>query len=280
MPRFGKYQSYLSQDLQAFGQFGKIYSGIVGYTQLGGFGQFCWFRKILTKIGLPLQSVLDAGCGMGEYAFWFSETFPGSQVDAIDVDPFRIEACSQLQEKLNMKNTVHFHCLDIAQLQERKKYDLIICIDVLEHLPETKDVLDCFWNALKPGGFCYLRLPTEHQDRLFDEKHFLAYNRWEHYEGVNKDHINPLQSLSSLWEVAKNIGFQKFYATHTNGKFAKMGFELGIISENISRILYALAIPMLKGLYRLDSLVFSGEDGNGFILVLEKPVALNPGERT
>jgi len=98
--------------------------------------------------GIENPRVLDAGCGdccsvpMPSHAY----------IVGIDDSP----------EALERNNCVHQKILGDLQTYplEASSYDLIVCIDVLEHLPHPHKALQNLWQALKPGGLMILRAPN------------------------------------------------------------------------------------------------------------------------
>jgi len=43
-----------------------------------------------------------------------------------------------------------------AKYDGKGKFDIVISTEALEHTPEPRDILDCAWRALKPGGVLVL----------------------------------------------------------------------------------------------------------------------------
>jgi len=266
MVRFGKYQKYTSAYLKKLGKIGTIYQYIVGYTLIGGYNQSRWFKKILKTQGIIPNIALDAGCGRGEYSFWLAEAYPTiKKIDAYDISEDSIAACRKVQDKTGKFKNINFKKYDLTKIDEQEKYDLIFCIDVLEHLPNTFDVLCRFSKVLKPQGYCYIRIPTERQDRIFPQKYFGEYEKW-----AQEEHIGQHYDMGSLKKDLNEAGFEIVFSTYTNGFFAKLGFELGIIFEKKSKYLYALSVPFLKMLYFPDSMRFSRKSGNGLIFLAQK----------
>jgi 2-polyprenyl-3-methyl-5-hydroxy-6-metoxy-1,4-benzoquinol methylase len=91
--------------------------------------------------------VLDAGCGSQSHILYPERV----HLAGIDNCKEAVEQNRQLDEYI------------IADLQTyplpKKCYDLITCIDVIEHLPNPEQALSNMWQALKPGGTLIIRAP-------------------------------------------------------------------------------------------------------------------------
>jgi 2-polyprenyl-3-methyl-5-hydroxy-6-metoxy-1,4-benzoquinol methylase len=103
-------------------------------------------EEFLARIKNP--RVLDAGCGdccripFPPHAF----------VVGLDDSPEALERNNQVHQK-NLGDIQNYPL-------EPNSYDLITCIDVLEHLPYPQKALQNLWQALKPGGLMILRAPN------------------------------------------------------------------------------------------------------------------------
>lgn len=111
--------------------------------------------------------VLDAGAGDCRYKHYFAHTVYES-ADFCRVD------------KQYGKIT---HVCDLAKMpMGDNRYDLIICFQTLEHVPEPKDVLKEFYRVLKPGGQLWLSVP------LFYEEHEKPYDFYR-YTGYGLNYL-------------------------------------------------------------------------------------------
>jgi SAM-dependent methyltransferase len=88
-------------------------------------------RLIWSFIGkLRYNSVLDVGCGQGSPLEEIAHRRPGVELAGVDFSPRAVELA-----RLRMPNAI-FSVLDLTKETLDKKYDLIICTDVLEHIPD------------------------------------------------------------------------------------------------------------------------------------------------
>jgi trans-aconitate methyltransferase len=110
-------------------------------------------RRLIFKLldGISFDTVLDAGCGTGVLLQQISQEYPRVQLTGSEYSPHGIEfARKRLPD-------VEFHALDLSKASLQRKFDLITCIDVLEHIPDDRAALK---NLLQmTGGHMILAVP-------------------------------------------------------------------------------------------------------------------------
>lgn len=101
----------------------------------------------------PEKSVLDAGCGSSALAFILSKK--GCTVSGVDVKKHYIDFVSK-------KCKGSFYCADLRSMRLKKKFDVVTCLDVIEHFtPQDRiKVLKTLDAHLKPGGKLILSFPS------------------------------------------------------------------------------------------------------------------------
>ena len=108
------------------------------------------------KIGdLTDMRVLDFGCGVGTHGLYFAQS-GAQQVDFLDVQGPAIKYAKYRVEKRNLSDRSNFLLHDSDLGHER--YDVILCVDVMEHLANPVAALVKVMAALKHGGFLLLQV--------------------------------------------------------------------------------------------------------------------------
>jgi 2-polyprenyl-3-methyl-5-hydroxy-6-metoxy-1,4-benzoquinol methylase len=91
--------------------------------------------------------VLEAGCGSTSHV----RLPPDATLVGIDISQKQLDRNARLAERI--RGDVQAHDLGVAS------FDVIICWDVLEHLPYPERALERFVRALRPDGLLVLALP-------------------------------------------------------------------------------------------------------------------------
>ncbi|MSQ80998.1 MAG: bifunctional 2-polyprenyl-6-hydroxyphenol methylase/3-demethylubiquinol 3-O-methyltransferase UbiG [Candidatus Methylopumilus sp.] len=102
------------------------------------------------KVNLKNKKVLDVGCGGGILSESMASL--GAKVTGIDMGDkvIRIAELHALQSKLN----IDYQCTSLEEvaLKHESIFDVITCMEMLEHVPEPKKIVSLCAKLLKPGG--------------------------------------------------------------------------------------------------------------------------------
>jgi 2-polyprenyl-3-methyl-5-hydroxy-6-metoxy-1,4-benzoquinol methylase len=95
--------------------------------------------------------VLDAGTGFGQYVHFLLRNFPQARVHAVDVKPDYLARAERFMRATPYAGRVAFAQDDLTQLEAEGPFDLILSVDVMEHIAEDETVFDHFARVLRPG---------------------------------------------------------------------------------------------------------------------------------
>ncbi|WP_250657699.1 bifunctional 2-polyprenyl-6-hydroxyphenol methylase/3-demethylubiquinol 3-O-methyltransferase UbiG [Alkalimarinus coralli] len=106
------------------------------------------------RANLPGKKVLDVGCGGGILSEGLSQR--GAHVDGIDMGeaPLAVARLHGLESGVS----VNYRQITVEELasQEAGTYDVVSCLEMLEHVPEPASVIKACFQLLKPGGKLFL----------------------------------------------------------------------------------------------------------------------------
>lgn len=212
----------------------KAYIDFFGIPHIGLQVRALYFRKFMKYF--DFRSILDAGCGFGFYSFYLAKKYPLKRIDACDHNPKVIEIDKKIRDRLHCKN-LHFFQKDLLDLSESNKYDLVYCIDVLEHIKEDEQVIENIFKALRKGGIFYLHVPQKkakvHLQRFDDCARM-----------CNAGHVRKGYSKEQMVQLLEKKGFEIKKVVDTFRWFASLAWELNQISLSVLPIA-ALIFPML-----------------------------------
>ncbi len=231
------------KDSRFLGKLKKLYITIFGIPEIGFQIRSIYFKNIIAShiFSKNPQKILDAGSGIGTYAFWLGEKFTSAEVVGGEIDKDKLRFCQAMTKDLGLKNVV-FTYLDIRKLPKKNKYDLIVAIDVLEHINDYKKTLENFFHILYKHGYLYIHVPQPNQKRILN-----LLKTWHH-----EDHAREGISRISLQNYLKKLGFRIIISKETFGFFGKLAWELNHLVLARSFLLTGLTYPFLYLIARID----------------------------
>lgn len=109
-----------------------------------------WIESITVLQG---KQVLDVGCGGGILAESLSKA--GASVTGIDLSTKALKVAELHQ--LESGTTVRYRSISAEDLakEEPQSYDVVTCMEMLEHVPNPASVVQACANLCKPGGHIF-----------------------------------------------------------------------------------------------------------------------------
>lgn len=109
-----------------------------------------WIQSITVLQG---KQVLDVGCGGGILAESLSKA--GASVTGIDLSTkaLKVAELHQLESGTNVRYR-SISAEDLAK-EEPQSYDVVTCMEMLEHVPNPASVVQACANLCKPGGHIF-----------------------------------------------------------------------------------------------------------------------------
>ena len=177
-------------------------------------------------------AVLDAGCGLGYSCFWLAQQNPNYEITALDIDQKAIQEGRLVSKQMGISN-IHFENLDLSQLCEEQKYDLIYSMDVLEHIPDDMAAINALRRSIKPKGWLVLHLPR----RYGELRRYLPGFKSFH----SADHVREEYTMEEICVKLEKSKFQLVYQKYGYSWRGEIAFEFEIICfGNIQQFDYFL----------------------------------------
>jgi len=108
-------------------------------------------KFIQNYIDISNRSVLDVGCGGGVLSEGLARN--GAIVTGLDVEPAAIAAAQKHAKEQKLK--IEYVCSPIEDY-DSSSFDVITCMEMLEHVTEPLLVVHHCARLLKPGGYLFL----------------------------------------------------------------------------------------------------------------------------
>lgn len=191
-------------------------------------------KQLRKKNGDRKIKILDAGSGYGQYSFFMAKHLSPCEIKAIDIKEDWIKDCKDFfrQRKLN---NVSFIIDDLTKINYSEEFDLIVCVDVMEHIVDDIMVFQNFYKALKLNGYLLINTPSiyggsdVHNE---DEESFIG------------EHARVGYSKEELEKKLHPLGFKTYKSQYTYGFWGDIAWRLGIkypmILLNLSKIFFII----------------------------------------
>ena len=109
---------------------------------------------ITNQVTLEDMEILDIGCGGGRLAEELSKK--GANVTGIDASEKTIEIAKQHSQENNLKINYECSTLEDHLKKSKKKYDSIICFELIEHVPDQLKLINDISKVSKKGSKLFL----------------------------------------------------------------------------------------------------------------------------
>jgi len=240
----------------------RIYVKLFGAPILGLRVRARTILPFLDQIPDP-RRIADAGCGRGMITLACARRFPTAEVFGVDLDEDQNRVNSEIAKKVGLKK-VQFVTMDAMKLPELGRFDLIISMDMLEHLDDDLGAVKMFCEALGPSGHLLVHVP--HLTR-----NIFGWQRenWMDIDG----HVRPGYTKDGLTRLLARGGLHVkicIYNYNTMETLANDISKLITGARERNKGLYALVFPLLLFFSFLGSFYRSQKSGSGLVALAVK----------
>ncbi|HKY30582.1 MAG TPA: class I SAM-dependent methyltransferase [Pyrinomonadaceae bacterium] len=194
--------------------------------------------SIIESLRLPQSArVLDLGAGEGAFTQRLLDA--GFEVSAAELEPgrFRLDAPCQ-----NLNLNLDFHD------KWEGRFDLVVAIEILEHLHDPRHFIRNCLNTLTRGGLLLVTSPNVEswlsRIRFLRDGHFLWFEDADYH---SYGHLTPIFSWQ-IKQICGELGAELVQISNTENRLLRkrLGDSLRSILKNKSSYLSAL-YPLMTG---------------------------------
>lgn len=118
-----------------------------------------WITDAVAEImGTDLEGlrVVDIGCGGG--ILTESMARRGADATGIDLGEENLKAASMHAEQSGLSDTLRYQHIAAENFaaEHKGQFDVVTCMEMLEHVPDPSAIVQACFDLLKPGGVCVL----------------------------------------------------------------------------------------------------------------------------
>jgi SAM-dependent methyltransferase len=194
--------------------------------------------RALKKEGKDPARLADAGSGFGQYVYYLSRKFPGADITGLDIKQEQVDDCNRFFGTIGKKDKIHFEYADLTAFKKEDSFDLMLCIDVLEHIEDDRGVMKNLCDSLVPGGVLLISTPS---DQGGSDVHH------DHEESFIDEHVRDGYGIGEIREKLTAAGFSGVEARYSYGRPGKISWKLSmkypILLANMSK-LFLLVLPL------------------------------------
>lgn len=183
--------------------------------------------------------ILDAGSGFGQYTHGLAKLNKGNRIVGVDVKDEQIADCNAFFGKLGMGDRVKFEVQDLTKYVAAESYDLVLSVDVMEHILEDELVFSNFNKSLRKGGVLLISTPSDQGGSDADE-----HEHDGEMHGFIDEHVRDGYNIQDIEDKLRRAGFSHVDARYSYGTAGHISWVLGmkwpITVLNASKIFFIL----------------------------------------
>lgn len=106
--------------------------------------------------GLQNKKIVDVGCGGGILSESMARR--GADVTGIDLGTENLKAATLHAQQSGLEDTLRYQHIAVEEFaaQHAGQFDVVTCMEMLEHVPDPSAIVQACYDLLAPGGVCVL----------------------------------------------------------------------------------------------------------------------------
>ena len=133
----------------------------------GALTRRAWLRALLAAwSGHFPRTILDAGCGDGRNAFLVKEYWPWATLVGVDASRDAVDKARR-RAVVERSPRTRFVVAELDSFEPEPAFDLVLCVDVLEHIVADGAAIATMTAFLRENGVLIVHVPSVHQKHYF-----------------------------------------------------------------------------------------------------------------
>jgi len=191
--------------------------------------------KELPKEIKPDSQIIDVGCGRGSFLELLKNRYPSATFTGVEYSDEGKQAA-----RPDLRNSIIVGDIyDVVSQLPHHYYDILVCSEVLEHLPDPDKALELIASIIKPGGIALLTVPCGMGYWSTQDKIAGHYRRFEYSEFASLVKNNNF-TLEKHYSWGTLFGLLYYRAVSLVGPSRVMKTKPSLLSHFISRVLQIL----------------------------------------
>jgi len=175
--------------------------------------------RILAKGGFMPSRIADAGSGFGQYVYYLSGKYPSAKITGLEIKEEQVADCNRFFTSINRSDSVSFEYADLTALDMQEAFDLILSVDVMEHIEDDRSVFKNLYSALNPGGYLLISTPSDQGGS--DVNH-------DHEESFIDEHVRDGYGVNDIEEKLRSTGFKDIDIRYSYGRPGKASWKISM----------------------------------------------------
>lgn len=215
--------------------------------------------------------VLDAGSGPGQYSWRMAGMNKEWIITAVDIDNEQVKDCNDFFYMKGLSQRVDFIASDLVNYIVPDTFNLILSVDVMEHISDDEKVFSNFFESLRNDGYLIVSTPSDSGGSDVHSENDLSFI---------SEHVRNGYSVKEITEKLSKAGFSDIRTKYTYGKPGYISWRLTmkypIKFLNISYLFfiilplyYIILLPVILILNIFD-LYLNHRSGTGLLITARK----------
>jgi SAM-dependent methyltransferase len=145
--------------------------------------------------------------------------FNNCSILAVDVKEEQVADCNNFFKQIGAGDKVKFIVDDLTVFKKENTYDLVVCVDVMEHILEDVLVFKNFQASLKQGGMLLISTPSDQGGSDVQSDSDTSFI---------EEHVRDGYNIKEIEQKILSAGFSKVEARYSYGTPGKISWRLSM----------------------------------------------------